>query len=302
MKRTLVSAALGLMALNAVAGDACSDNFTTEGNMLLGRTFKTWAVLPGVRADDAFTRAQQFTVANGMTVLSADRAAGVISAQQSATMVSGRGAPMGILVLPEGNGTRVAMHFGTLAGQMSPADAVKRHFCLTIAAAGSGPAQAEGNNNNNNNNNNGTGNAPAPRRALHGFATPTDVQQQRLAKELQKVVPNGRVRAIMLDARRAIDDFVSKVACMMDGGRSAMNALAVPGQNLKMWLGWGPIGRTTYHDKGACMTVNRIHGWEAPANNAITFEVVYVADDSGETATFKHEAVRQPDGVWLFNK
>jgi hypothetical protein len=145
------------------------------------------------------------------------------------------------------------------------------------------------------------GMAAAPIMA-RGYAMPSVQQQQRLAQELDKAASDARLAPIVDEAGPAIASFVQHMACMMPGGSKAINAYAVPGQNLAMRLGQGPMGRTRYHDKTTCMSVTRIHGWGAPANNAVRFEVVYTADDSGEIATYPHEAVRQPDGVWLFRK
>ena len=55
-----------------------------------------------------------------------------------------------------------------------------------------------------------------------------------------------------------------------------------------------------YHNKGTGVSVSRIHGWNAPALNALRFEVVYLAEDSGESAKTSHQVVKQPDGAWLF--
>ena len=56
-----------------------------------------------------------------------------------------------------------------------------------------------------------------------------------------------------------------------------------------------------YHSKGA-LTVTRIHGWTAPALNALTFEVMCLAEDSGESTKTRHQIVKPPDGEWLFGR
>jgi uncharacterized protein YchJ len=57
-----------------------------------------------------------------------------------------------------------------------------------------------------------------------------------------------------------------------------------------------------YHDKNSCLTILRLQGITAPALNALRFEAVYLAEDSGESVIKEHEAVRQLDGQWLFNR
>ena len=59
---------------------------------------------------------------------------------------------------------------------------------------------------------------------------------------------------------------------------------------------------TPYRTKAACLSVARVHGWKMQALNALSFEVVYLADDGGETVKTDHEVVKQPDGAWLFSR
>jgi hypothetical protein len=94
------------------------------------------------------------------------------------------------------------------------------------------------------------------------------------------------------------------LSCLVDyTGASALNEYAAPGTDLhNMYVGLRPMRTMQYHNKAACLTVARVQGWQAPALNALRFEVLYRADDSGETAKLSHEAVRQPDGSWLFTR
>lgn len=57
----------------------------------------------------------------------------------------------------------------------------------------------------------------------------------------------------------------------------------------------------THHDVTRCLNVQRIKDWKASAKNALTFRVVYVSEESGESAEFKYEMQKQLDDVWLFN-
>jgi hypothetical protein len=63
-----------------------------------------------------------------------------------------------------------------------------------------------------------------------------------------------------------------------------------------------PTYAAQYHNKGVCMTVARIHGWQMQALNALSFEVVYLSDASGEAIKQSHEIVKQPDGAWHFSR
>ena len=59
-------------------------------------------------------------------------------------------------------------------------------------------------------------------------------------------------------------------------------------------------GSMHYHNKEQCVNVARVSGWTSPSINALRFEVVYLADDSGEVVKQNNEVVKQPDGEWLF--
>lgn len=185
---------------------------------------------------------------------------------------------------------------------MSPEDAIRKHFCMTIAAASEGGSAAEAANN--------TGvvpppNANLPRRpAMRGFAAASDAQQAASQQQIGKNVPNQKMRPQVNEASPAIAAFIGQLACVIDTtGANALNAYAAPGTDLhNRYVGLHPMRLTKYHDKSTCMSVSRVQGWKAPANNALQFEVVYKADDSGEISKLSHEAVRQPDGVWLFTQ
>jgi hypothetical protein len=54
-----------------------------------------------------------------------------------------------------------------------------------------------------------------------------------------------------------------------------------------------------YHDRATCLSVERIDGWSMSAKNAVKMRVVFVADDSGESAVRNLEWQKQSDDVWL---
>ena len=273
MFRQLIGASL-LTVAAAASAEPCTDNFTVDGNLLTGKTFKTWAVLPGVRPSDAFTRAYAFTAENGFTILSSNKEAGVISAAQSVSYGKGKTVPLTLTLRTEGDGTRLALAYATSGGLLSPEDAVKRHFCMTVAAAAAGatsgapPVAADGT-------------APAaapPQRAStpRGFAELTTEQHAAVVKELGKVLPSTQVRQLAQEAAPAIAAYIERVSCLATyDGASALNEFAAPGVNLSfVWIS-GPMHSAHYHNKASCMTVARVQGWMAPANNALRFEVLY---------------------------
>lgn len=302
MKHALVCAALAALSAGAMAADQCEENFQASGNMLTGKTYKTSAVMAGVQQDAAFARALAFTVANGFTVTAADKASGVISAAQTVSFGKGKTVPLGIVFQPDAGNLKMSMNYATSGGVMSPEAAIKKHFCLTIAAAadGASPAPAAAN----------TGVVPPPnpsatparRPAMRGFASATPAQVQGYRQEVTKGASGDKIKKMVAEAAPAIAEYIEKMACNIDSeGNSAMNVYGVPGIDLGSLMGAiRPARFLKYHDKSQCMSVKRVQGWAAPANNALQFEVIYIADDSGEASTGRHEAIRQPDGVWLF--
>jgi hypothetical protein len=308
MHRPLASALLALVSVSMpglAAAQDCQKNFQSSGNLLTGKTYKTWAVVPGVKPADAFPRAMAFTVENGFTVISSDAQAGVISAAQSVSYGQGKSVPLNLTLRAEGDGTRIGLQYATSGGVMSPEDAIRKHFCLTIDAAAAGGAQP-------------TTTAAAPAAAAPapaavtpaapamppGYAMPTDSQRTQLTDALKKSVPNSPIRTIVDEASPVIGAFVQRMACLASpSGALALNEYAAPGVQLNAHYNYGnPMSKTRYHHKGSCMSVTRVHGWIAPAANAIKFEAVFKADDSGETVATSHEVVKQPGGDWLFTR
>jgi len=296
MKRGLACVGFVLVTANAIAAEPCLDNFTADGNIFTGRTYKTWAIVPGVRPEEAFPRVYAFTAENGFTVVSSNKEVGVISATQSVSYGKGKTVPLSVTLREEGADTRITISYATSGGLASPEDAIKRHFCLTIAAASEktkvpNPASAPQ-----------AGAAPPVQHSsLRGYATATSEQQQAIERAIPKTAPNERIRKLVTEASPAIAVFIERLSCLANStGARALNEYAAPGTNFAS-RGY-PMVNTHYHDRSACMTVLRVQGWNAPANNALRFEVVYKADDSGETVKETHEAIKQPDGVWLFTQ
>ncbi len=305
MKRALLLTIIVCSPVTVFSAEPCMDNFSTSGNVIMGKTYKTNAVLSGINKQDAFSRAVAFTAENGFTVLKTDKESGVISAAQSSSSGSGKVVPLNITLAESGADTRINLNYTTPLGVLSPEDAIKKHFCLTIAAAGSGlkgtgttTATTPG----------GTAGPAQPikRSAPRGFAQITSDQQKAIANEIPKVVPSTNVRPLVDEATPAIAMFLERMSCLQDTvGLQAMQEFSAPGSsaildgNLRFNR---PMRNTQYHNQVACMNVTRIQGWNAPALNALQFEVTYKAEDSGEVGKSQHEIVKQPDGAWLFTR
>lgn len=270
--------------------------------MLTGSTYRTNATVQGVRRQDAFSRALAFTAENGFTILASDKEAGTISAAQTISYGKGKTVPLNVVLSDAGTDTRISISYATTSGMFSPEDAIKRHFCMTVAAAAdtakalSAPTGMVAQNQT----------PSTPKRSTpKGFAVISAEQQQVISREISKLVPKDAVGKSAVDAAPAIASFIERLSCLIDyTGASALNEYAAPGVNYFGTMYGGPLRpmATQYHDKNFCMTVVRVQGWKAPAKNALNFEVTYKADDSGEVKKIEHEAVKQSDGIWLFTR
>lgn len=114
--------------------DECADNFTVEGSLMSGRTYKTFAVVPGVTKADAIAAAGRNLATDGWQINSTNENMGVISASQGVTGGTGKTVPLNVLVDDVTGGVKVSMTYRTSGGLSSPTDAVVKQFCTTIAA------------------------------------------------------------------------------------------------------------------------------------------------------------------------
>jgi hypothetical protein len=296
---------LSLLSSLSFAGEPCVDNFSAKGSLLTGKTYKTTATIPNISPQEAFDGALQFTSGNGFLVLSSNKQAGTISAVQAANHRTGKNVPLTIALVAEGANTSIGISYLTPLGVLSPEEAIKTHFCNTVKAAANSPrlplavaatapveaaplATA----------------APRPvrRSAPVGYAEITDDQKKAIESALMKNVPNDRIREMVKEAASSITQMAERMGCLADNkGTSALNEFAAPNVPYASGLQYNfPMYHAKYHDKSSCLSVLRISGWLAPANNALRYEVLYKSDASGESRAVKHEVVRQPDSSWLF--
>ncbi|MFN7345659.1 MAG: hypothetical protein ACK5YJ_00980 [Curvibacter sp.] len=293
--------ALTLLALS-VAADAqtkeCEANFHRSGGLLSGTTYKTVASIPGTTAAEALSRVHAFTAESGFAVTSIDRASGVIAAVNSGS-TSNRPYNLNIVIADvPGSEARITLTYSLPAGAASPDNAVRDHFCKTIVAAGSGTAAMGVP---------ATAGTQAAKPIVPGFPTPPGFAQASSAQaehisRLLDSAPEGAVRQAVLEAKDNIANVVRLLSCQLrPEGSRAFAVYTAPGAGFaNMYT--APSFRMRYHPRGECVDVVRFQGWTMPARNALQFEVVYMSKQSGESARTGHELVRQPDGLWLFNR
>ncbi len=112
-----------------------------------------------------------------------------------------------------------------------------------------------------------------PAQRAPNMAAITPEQQVKIAQALEKRITDARIKAKIDEASPTIKAFVERLSCLVGGnGGGSLNIYAAPGVGFDNLM--PPMALTRYHNKGACLTVTRIHGWAAPALNVLTFEVV----------------------------
>lgn len=132
--------------------------------------------------------------------------------------------------------------------------------------------------------------------------------RKKIAKELSKKVLPKQLHVSVLEASKTIQPFLERMSCLdapnifdLQKVMSQLNIYAAPDKTFNS--SFPPMNKQfkmKYHNSNNCVTVAKIQGWKTLALNAIEFEVLYLADDSGETVKENHELVKQPDGEWLF--
>ncbi len=293
-----------LVSMSAVAAP-CEENFSESGNFFTGKVYKTWADIPDVKFASAYQGAYLYTVKDGWKILQSDKEMGVISAAQSASYANGKVIPLNIAIEKLGAGSKILLTYSTPAGAMSPEDAVKQHFCKTIAAAAGGQEQVSDAGKQAHeltpaSNSKAPVNSP---RNQNNVAAITQEQQAKIAHAISdKGLKDQRVKQNLLEAKETINAFLRTASCIQNYNGSSLNIYAAPGHEFSSFGFFSPITGTKYHDKNSCLTIVRIQGIAAPALNALRFEVVYLAEDSGESVKKQHELVKQPDGQWLFTR
>lgn len=128
-----IAVLLAFLPLHAQASD-CDSNFTSSGNLLTGKTYKTFAELPDVNANSVYRAAYLSIAKQGFVIRQSDSTARVISAQTN-NSAPGREAPLNATVEPSPKGAIISLTFATPAGAFSPEASVKDEFCKIVQAA-----------------------------------------------------------------------------------------------------------------------------------------------------------------------
>jgi hypothetical protein len=128
---------LALLSAAAVANDQpCAQNFKVEGSAMSpsGKSFQTFALVPGVTRQLAMERASKHIALEGLTLTLVDREMGLLTASNKVIGGKGDTSPFVISFEDAGTGQNVKMKFKTGFGQVASEDMLRTKFCSTFAA------------------------------------------------------------------------------------------------------------------------------------------------------------------------
>lgn len=131
----LVALFTALAAMPVRAAD-CESNFSSSGNFLFGRAFKTAAELPGIQPENALLGAQQYLSKEGWNIQQVDKTARIIVAWPAGTRPE-RPVPLNVTVEPSNNGAKLTLTLATPGGAFAMENSIQTEFCKITSAASS---------------------------------------------------------------------------------------------------------------------------------------------------------------------
>lgn len=138
-----------------------------------------------------------------------------------------------------------------------------------------------------------------PIRVSRPGVAPISPEQQAHISTLLERVPASVAKQVS-QATETIKPFIALESCITDySGKSQLQTYLGPHGDLNAVN--PPFLGMHYHDKGICLDLARFQGWTPLSLNAVQFQVVYTAADSGESAVRTHVMQQEPDGTWLMN-
>lgn len=123
--------------------------------------------------------------------------------------------------------------------------------------------------------------------------------------QIQLITPKDEKTNAAIDAALpTIKKVLAIHQCIkVDDGMLQLNAYSLPGVAMEKWILNYPNSShfMKYHDRSKCVSVRAIDNFAMPALNALSFRVVYFAEDSGETVNFGFQMRKADDGRWLLS-
>jgi len=144
--------------------------------------------------------------------------------------------------------------------------------------------------------------APADAAASPALAQPTPAQAQGVDRALGSAP--AALKADVTAALPTLRPYIITLMCVQDD--TATRGLIekfVGSSGTAMFNGWSgsmsPGKRIQHHDMVGCLTLTRIQNWKRVAANEFSFDIVFTAEDSGESYLWKNAVHKEPDGTWL---
>lgn len=139
----------------------------------------------------------------------------------------------------------------------------------------------------------------APSSAL---ARPSPEQVQNLEKALASAP--AALKSDVTAALPTLRPYVVTLMCVQDDrATQGLVQKFVGSRGTNMFNGWAgansPGKRIRNHDMAGCLTPTRIQNWKRVAANEFSFDILFTADDSGESYLWQTVVHKEPDGTWL---
>ena len=120
---------------NTVDNRPCVANYSTEGNVLTGKQFKTYEDFPTLEKNASFDKLVASIAIAGWQVTNTNKDLGIISASNAVSYGKGRTVPFNAVITNlKPRGIRVNLVFTLSGGMLISADAIQEDFCKHLAS------------------------------------------------------------------------------------------------------------------------------------------------------------------------
>lgn len=287
---------LGLGAAAPEDLRACARHFSSEGNFLAGRQFKSFEEYPRTTQSAAFDDLLPVVSEGGYLLGAVDRDTGVISANKGGASPEGRGSVLNVNVRKSSpSGVRIDLVYNAPGGILPLAEDVQKEFCRLLEAVKDHPEKVALAN--------GTPEPASMRRP--SVLEPTASQRKRIREAVGKRTGVEAVDREIKGAAPIITQIIELHGCWhFQPGENypasyPLRAYEAPGFSTWVQASVSRPMALEHHAKTSCVSVARIVGWAAPARGELNFEVVYVSDSSGEVRRVQYNMIKTAGNAWL---
>jgi hypothetical protein len=127
-------------AVRADDNRACVANFSTKGEFMTGKQFRTFEDFSSISKAGAFDSLVATIASTGYQITSSSKDSGIISANQAVTSYtgkSGKTVPLNAVITTVSGKTRVELVFTLSGGLATSADALQEEFCRILSTVSS---------------------------------------------------------------------------------------------------------------------------------------------------------------------